>query len=136
MTQLPFSVDALVVRTDFSSDAAWDALRAALSTPNEDDFLANVELVDDRRFADVLPEDAIGLLSAEYEHPLLILADKQALASEELPLLVIGLRAERGQRFRVVAEWLWSVENNLAISNMDFKEFASAVEDDGVLRGF
>ncbi|MGW2328195.1 DUF6924 domain-containing protein [Streptomyces sp. NPDC001700] len=35
-----------------------------------------------------------------------------------------------------MAEWLWSVENNLAISNMDFEEFASAVEDDGVLRGF
>jgi len=31
---------------------------------------------------------------------------------------------------------LWGVENNLNISNMDWEEFASAVDEGGVFRGF
>ncbi|NEC85762.1 hypothetical protein [Streptomyces sp. SID12501] len=51
--QLPITVATLVVRTDFSSDAAWENLKSALSSPSEDGFLPNVELVSqsDRRFA-------------------------------------------------------------------------------------
>jgi len=32
--------------------------------------------------------------------------------------------------------WTWSIENNLSGANMDFDEFANAVGDDGVFRGF
>jgi hypothetical protein len=35
-----------------------------------------------------------------------------------------------------VAAELWSIENNLSGANMDFEEFAHAVDDDGVFRGF
>jgi hypothetical protein len=31
---------------------------------------------------------------------------------------------------------LWSIENNLSGANMDFEDFARAVDNDGVLRGF
>jgi hypothetical protein len=30
---------------------------------------------------------------------------------------------------------LWAVENNLKIANMDWQEFAAAVDEDGVFRG-
>jgi hypothetical protein len=30
----------------------------------------------------------------------------------------------------------WSVENNLSLANMDFEEFANAVDVDGLFRGF
>jgi hypothetical protein len=30
---------------------------------------------------------------------------------------------------------LWTVENNLNIANMDWQEFAAAVDEDGVFRG-
>ena len=30
----------------------------------------------------------------------------------------------------------WSVENNLSIANMDWEEFADAVDDAGIFRGF
>lgn len=49
MKQFPCTLKALVVRTDFSADGAWDALRVALYSPGKDGFLANVALVDDRR---------------------------------------------------------------------------------------
>lgn len=134
--QLPCTPDTLVLRTDFSSDTAWAELTQALATPSEDDFLPNVELVADRRFAGVTVEKALGLLPTAYEHPILVLADATALASGEFPLLVVDLMEERGRCLRVVASELWGIENNLSISNMDFREFAAAVDADGVHRGF
>lgn len=98
--------------------------------------MANVALVDDRRYEGLTPDLAFGLIPAEYRHPLLVLADSVAVASTELPLLVVELRGERPRCVRVVAAELWSIENNLSGANMDFEEFADAVDDDGVFRGF
>ncbi|MFD6189677.1 DUF6924 domain-containing protein [Streptomyces sp. NPDC060275] len=124
------------MRTDFSADDAWVSVRTALYSPSRDGFLANVALVDDRRYEGLVPEQALDLIVAEYRHPLLVLADSVAFASAELPLLVVDLRGERGRCVRVVAAELWSIENNLSEANMDFEEFAGAVGDDGVFRGF
>ncbi|MCT9139283.1 DUF6924 domain-containing protein [Streptomyces violarus] len=136
MKQLPCTLEALVVRTDFSADGAWGALRAALYSPSKDGFLANVALVDDRRYEGLAPDRAIDLINPSYQHPLLVLADSTAVTSAELPLLVVDLRGDRGCCVRVVAAELWSIENNLSGANMDFEEFAGAVDDDGVFRGF
>ena len=136
MNQLPCTVEALVVRTDFSAEGAWDALREALFSPSGDGFLANVALVDDRRYEGLPPDQALDLIPAEYRHPLLVLADFVAVASAERPLLVVDLRAERGRCVRVAAAELWSIENNLSGANMDFEEFAGAIDDEGVFRGF
>ncbi|MFJ9376724.1 DUF6924 domain-containing protein [Streptomyces sp. NPDC101455] len=136
MRQFPCTLEALVVRTDFSADGAWDALRAALFSPGKDGFLANVALVDDRQYEDLTPDQALDLIPAEYQHPLLVLADAIAVASAGLPLLVVDRRGERGRCVRVVTAELWSIENNLSGANMDFEEFVGAVDDDGVFRGF
>ncbi|GAA3877574.1 hypothetical protein GCM10023084_33040 [Streptomyces lacrimifluminis] len=134
--QLPHTSGTLVLRTDFAGDAVWEALTRALATPSEDGFLPSVELVADPRFTGVTAEEAIGRLPAGYEHPILVLADTTALASAEFPLLVVDLREEPGRCLRVVASELWGIENNLSIANMDFREFAAAVDADGVHRGF
>lgn len=136
MTQFPCTSEALVVRTDFSADGAWDALRAALFSPSKDGFLANVALVDDRQYEGLTSEQALDLIPAEYRHPLLVLADSIAVASAEAPLLVVDRLGERGRCVRVVAAELWSIENNLSGANMDFEEFVRAVDGDGVFRGF
>ena len=136
MNQLPCTLEALVVRTDFSADNAWDAVRAALFSPSTDGFLASVALVDDRRYEGLTPDQALDLINPEYRHPLLVLADTVAVASTELPLLVVDLWGGRGRGVRVVAAELWSIENNLSDANMDFEEFAGAVGNDGVFRGF
>jgi hypothetical protein len=75
------------------------------------------------------------LVPEDYGHPLLVVADKTALASAELPLLVIDLWEERGRGIRVVTTELWGIENNLSLANMDFHEFAGSVDEDGVFRG-
>jgi hypothetical protein len=36
----------------------------------------------------------------------------------------------------VIAEELWSIENNLSIANMDFVEFFESADEDGVFGGY
>jgi hypothetical protein len=47
MTTLPKTVSTPVLRTDFSDQTAWEALLAAIATPNEDGFMAYVEFVEE-----------------------------------------------------------------------------------------
>ncbi|MEU5397514.1 DUF6924 domain-containing protein [Streptomyces tibetensis] len=136
MRQFPCTLEALVVRTDFSAEGAWGALQAALFSPSKDGFLANVALVDDRQYEGLTPGQALDLIPAEHQHPLLVLADLVAVTSAEHPLLVVDRRGERGRCIRAVAAELWSIENNLSGANMDFEEFVGAVDGDGVFRGF
>jgi hypothetical protein len=136
MKQLPCPSAALVVRTDFSADGAWDAVREALHSPSADGFWPNVALVDDRQYEGLGPDQVLGLVPAQYRHPLVVLADSVTVAPDEWPLLVADLRAERRCWIRFVAAELWSIENNLSGGNLDFGEFVDAVADDGVLRGF
>ncbi|WAZ19051.1 hypothetical protein STRCI_000071 [Streptomyces cinnabarinus] len=136
MNQLPGTLEALVVRTDFSAGGAWDELREALFSPNKDGFLANVAIVDDRMYEGLTADQALGLIPERYQHSLLVLADAVSMTSAVQPLLVVDLWAERGRCVRVAAAELWSIENNLSGANMDFEEFVDAVDDDGVFRGF
>jgi hypothetical protein len=133
MKSLPQSDDTLLIRTDFSDQEGWKALRIAVMTPNEDDFLANVHFVDDLAYRDVTAEQLAALLDP---HALLIVADKLSIASPEQPLLCIYGGEEGTEQLRVVAEELWSIENNISIANMDWVEFTSAAADDGIFRGF
>ena len=71
-----------------------------------------------------------------FRRPLAVLVDSVTVASTERPLLVVDLRAERGRCVRVVAAELWSIESNFSGANLDFDEFANAVGDHGVFRGF
>ncbi|MFJ6686973.1 DUF6924 domain-containing protein [Streptomyces werraensis] len=120
----------------FSTDGAWDAVREALCSPSKDGFLSNVALIDDRQYEGLAPDQVLDLVPAEYQHPLVLLADSVTVASTEWPLLVADLRAERRRWARVAAAELRSIEDNLAGANTDFDEFANAVDDDGVFRGF
>ncbi|WUQ83407.1 hypothetical protein OHA16_10740 [Kitasatospora purpeofusca] len=92
--------------------------------------------MDDPRFAGATCAEARNLLPGDYRHPLLVLADTVALGSAELPVVVVDLWGEPGRSVRVVAAELWGIENNLSIANMDFDDFARAVDQDGVFRDF
>ena len=49
---------------------------------------------------------------------------------------MVDLWREPGREFRAVPAAVQAVENNLSIANMDFAEFAGAVDEDGIFRGF
>ncbi|GAA4430006.1 DUF6924 domain-containing protein [Bremerella cremea] len=61
--------------------------------------------------------------------------DAQTMRSEERPIVVVDAYEQPGRSFRVVPSEMWAVESNLLIANMDWEEFASECDDDGILRG-
>lgn len=137
---MPFS---LLVRTDFSSDTAWEEVRDEATRQYEYGFAANLLPVSNPAF------DGAGWQAAKAAEPpdhqkddyayssVLFVADHVALSEPEHPILVVGFGPNSDQpAFRVIPSQLWSVENNLNISNMDWQEFFQATGAGGVFRGF
>lgn len=136
MKTLPWTNATLLIRTDFSDQEAWETVCATVGTPNEDGFMASARVVDDRALQDLTTEQLLRLVPEGSQPRLLALVDKTTIGSPEMPLLVIDLRQEPRGEIRVIATEFWSIENNLSLANMDFHEFAGAVQGDGIFRGF
>jgi hypothetical protein len=137
MKAIPITTQALVLRTDFTDEAGWERVYAAITLPEPvDGFRAYVECVSDLAFEGITPQQVLDLLPADFPHTFLFIVDAQTLTHAETPVLVLDSAAERGRTFRVIPAAIWGVENNLTLANMDFKEFAEAVNADGIFRGF
>jgi len=116
-------------------------------------FTAHVRFVDDSAFENQSPQDIVRSLPDDYPGLFVFVVDEQTIREKEHPLLVVSflprddasntsdrkanLKSERSVRsFRAIPPTIQSIENNLSIANMDFEDFAKAVESDGVFRGF
>jgi hypothetical protein len=135
MKPVPETDNTLLLRTDFSDDAAWERLCAAIQAP-VGEFRASVTPASERSFDGASVDEVLERLADETNHSFLFLADRVALTNPEQPVLVVDLIDRPARTFRVIPSEAWSVENNLSIANMDFEEFADAVDEDGVFRGF
>jgi hypothetical protein len=132
---LPETIDSLVLRTDFSDDAAWEEVRTVIAAP-VGDFRAFVEFVDDREYGDLTVEELTSLVTEESNLTEIYVVDLLTMADPEHPVLVMDVCDEPGRTFRVIPSEMWCVENNLSIANMDWEDFAESVDADGVFRGF
>jgi hypothetical protein len=137
MKQIPETDYALVLRTDFSDQIAWEEICAAIREPIGDfHFLAYVEFLDDSEFANLTKDQLLERVPENYNHTFIILADQTAISRPEHPLLIVELYERSGRLFRAIPSQIQSIENNLSIANMDFEEFAESADKDGVFRGF
>ncbi len=136
MKPLPNSEQSLLLRTDFSDDAAWEAVCAAIQEPNEEGFKAYVDCISDPTYAGLTVEQLVALAPKGGDRTFVFLVDRLTLTHPERPILVVDLYDEPGRTFRVIPREMWGVENNLSIANMDYHEFADSVDPDGVFRGF
>jgi hypothetical protein len=132
---LPATSAALVLRTDFSDDAAWDAVCTASVAESPEGFQAGLSFVSDPAFAGLTVEQ-VAALPSEAHRTFLFLADHVTVTHPEMPLVSVDLHDEPGRWFRVVPAQLWGVENNLSLANMLFREFADHADADGVFRDF
>ncbi|MGW4241305.1 DUF6924 domain-containing protein [Nocardia sp. NPDC004722] len=134
-----------VVRTDFSDQAAWQQVKAGIGWVTPDEFEADVTFVDDRTFAGVPVSEILQHMPDGSGHSLLLIVDETTIQSSEHPVLVVDLGSPAapdldwpgrpaGRSFRALPHTIQEIENNLSISNMDWEDFAEAVDDDGVLR--
>ena len=131
------SDESLVIRTDFSDDAAWNELKSAITQREPvHGFQAYVEFVDDAGYAGLRIDRVLEIFPESSNRSFVFLVDSTTISSPEHPVLCVDLFDERGRTFRVVPSALWGVENNLAIANMEFAEFADNADEDGVFCGF
>ncbi len=136
MKKLPKSDNSLLLRTDFSDDAAWTALCVALQVPSEEGFQARVDYISDPANDGLTAKQLVALAPKGGDHTFAFIADRITFTNPERPILVVDLYDEPGRTFRVIPREMWGVENNLSIANMDYYEFADNVDPDGVFRGF
>ena len=136
MLKWPDTGNPVLLRTDFSDDAAWDAICKAAQAASDEDFQANIDCVSNRSFDGLGVEQVVALAKNGSSPPFAFMADRLTLTNPERPILVVDLAHEPGRTFRVIPSQMWAVENNLSLANMDFSEFADNVDADGVFRGF
>ncbi len=96
MPTLPKLDRSLLVRTDFSDDAAWELLANEAQRENHDGFRAYVEPVNDPSF-DGASWEAVkaAIPTNDNGAAVLFVADAIALASPDHPILVVDLMASR-----------------------------------------
>ena len=135
MKELPRTKNALVLRTDFADDAGWKSISSAIRLP-VGDFRALVDCVSDPEFDGFTAEQLTAMSQDDASRTFVFVVDQTALTHPDHPILVVDFFDQPGRTFRVIPAEVWSVENNLSISNMEFHEFADNVDDDGIFRGF
>lgn len=133
---------SILVRTDFTDDAAWRALLQDAQAVHTDtagfDAQAVLTPVDNRDFDGWT---VAMLLDLDVDSGYLFVADARTFADPERPILVLDTDQvedsdpEEPTSFRVVPEQLASVENNLSIANLGFIDYAESAGADGVFRG-
>jgi hypothetical protein len=137
LRSLPISSSSLLVRTDFTSDEAWEQVRDDALRENEDGFRAYVEPVSDPAFEHTTWAAVRAAVPSHAEGAsVLFIADHTTLSSPDRPVLVVDLLDKDLTPFRCVPSELWGVDNNLNLANMDWADFADEVDNDGVFRGF
>jgi hypothetical protein len=124
------------IRTDFSDDALWAIVSDLAARPYEDDFAAIVEFVNDPAWQSWTPARFLSGAANGYRGQIIFLADATTMQDDEHPIICVGFGGVVPISFRVIPSQLWSVENNLRLCNMDFKDFSALVDGDGVFRGF
>lgn len=137
MKPIPDTENAPILRIDFSDQAAWEEVCAEIQKPvGSFGFVAYVDFIDDVQYADITRDQLLQLISPNYNHSFIIVIDRTAISTPEHTLLVIDLFDETHPEFRALPSQVQSIENNLSIGNMDFEDFTTALEMDGVFRGF
>jgi hypothetical protein len=123
------------IRTDFSDQLLWRQIVSAVQMENSDGFFAVLDIIDRTEFEAALPEELIQSLPKANKHSIIFIADDVTLKQNDNPILCVSTD-DQGRTFRVIPSEIWSVENNLSLSNMDYSDFLGAINDDGIFRGF
>jgi hypothetical protein len=121
-----------VIRSDFSNQPAWEALRARIAAPGEDGILASVSFIEDRAYEGITPDQVHALFENDDAHAIAIVADTTTMNDAESPLLVIDL-LKTATEIRVATRDLWALENCVSCEIAIFDDYA-LVEEGGMWR--
>ncbi|MGW4229437.1 DUF6924 domain-containing protein [Streptomyces sp. NPDC004980] len=145
--------DALVVRTDYRDDQAWQDVVAALMEPWGDrQYEAQVHFINDPAWVEATIDEVLTAVSSDENLSVVFIADRVCMQAELHPLLAVTTLTredcvndedyeqltEFGREFRAIPAGVHEVYANLSIGNLGFEEFAAWAQDDpeGVFRPF
>ncbi|MBY8855152.1 hypothetical protein K7711_01540 [Nocardia sp. CA2R105] len=142
MFVLPETVKAVLIRTDFSDQQAWESCRSAIDASamaaSDVNIEQDVEILDDPDNHDITVEQLLAL--EETDHTFVMLADRETLASTEYPILFLDLfEDQRGATVRVASSELGEAVGNVDNGNITIEDYAAAAAhagDKNVFRGF
>ncbi|WP_239134839.1 hypothetical protein [Streptomyces sp. SID12488] len=141
--------DALVVRTDYDNETAWQAVAAELAQAWGDDgeYEASVHLVDDPAWSGLTPDEVLDQARRDENLSVVFVADRVTMQSPHRALLALDIADDEDEdldplpyqviigsppprEFRTVPAGVHDVHANLSIANMDFSEFAEMASSD------
>jgi len=135
-SRLPDTRAALVVRTDFSDQAAWEAIRDEIQQPSPKiEGYSCVTFIDDRAYEGFPKDQLLAAVPEKYPFTFMFVVDATTITTKDHPVLVINLRKRSGAEFRAVTSEIYAIEANLSLANLDFEDFARAAAETGVYRG-
>ncbi|MFC4562406.1 DUF6924 domain-containing protein [Nocardiopsis mangrovi] len=127
--------DGLLVRTDFTDDAAWESLLDSVHRPGPgyddpiDDFGDYIDALDDPVFDGATPEQLMALVrpdeedAEESDAEVLLIADATAMRDPGQGVLVVPLTGRIGCAFRLIPEQAGIMVANLMIGNQDIEDY-------------
>jgi hypothetical protein len=145
-----WNLDALIVRTDYNDEAAWQIVTAGLAKIWAE-FVPTPYVVNDPAWARASADQVLGALG-NHQIPVVFLADEVTMQADHHGLLAVTTRTpddceddeewrfhvQFGRQFRIAPDAVASLHCNLALANMDFEEFSKVASEDreAVFRGF
>ncbi|MEV6505615.1 hypothetical protein AB0M61_05735 [Streptomyces sp. NPDC051642] len=148
---------AVIIRTDFTDEAAWREMTAELERPSHDGDPGESYDVVDAPELDGADTDAILAAISAHEElwdqlSVVFVADSTTMRTAHHALLAVTTMTredfdddedyeavvEIGREFRTVPSGVHSIHVNLELANMDFEEFLSSAHEDSerVFRNF
>ncbi|WP_431874649.1 DUF6924 domain-containing protein [Amycolatopsis sacchari] len=123
MAVLPGSDRTPLVRTDFSDDAAWQALLGEIGD-------GWVVVVDDPAYRGLSVADLVALVPDSRLYPVLVIADD--FSAGERTVLLVDVVEEPGRTLRATPEGARSMISNLSIQNRTFDDYIDSAGASGV----
>ncbi|MEU9993047.1 hypothetical protein AB0E10_41060 [Streptomyces sp. NPDC048045] len=137
--------DALVVRTDYHDDQAWQDVVAALTEPwGDSQYEPHVHLMDDPAWAGATVEEVLTAVCGDVNLAVVFLADRTTKQTESHALLAVTTLTreecvdeedyeqltEFGRDFRTIPAGVHDVHANVSIGSPGFEEYAAWAHDD------
>ncbi|MYR38543.1 hypothetical protein GTX14_22175 [Streptomyces sp. SID4944] len=122
----------LLVRTDYTDDAAWASFVDSLSQSDDDqmdDFSDWITLIDDPVFDGATPEQVMAQMipnadSEEMIADVLLVADSVTMGKPDSGVLVVALTESDTPAFRVDADEVGLMVVNLALGNQGIEDWS------------
>ena len=131
---IPLQNCSTVLRTDFSDDAAWRRVIAAIEAPTQEGFIATVSYCEDRAFANLTTAQLLEHLPNGHRDRVLFVVDALTIQNPEHPLVAIDIDEAPAGELRLIPSAVQVVGDNLRMANSRFEDFVYRADPDGVLR--